>query len=79
MIHTFNCLFHTLNFIQVYLDQPGWTVHEDLHTFNHDRFANLIPEVKRAVLRVKDDLFVPLDAAKAIEAAGGVDEAEMVG
>ena len=66
-------------FLQVYLDQPGWTVHEDLSTYNLDSFAHLIPQVKQSVMRIKEVLGVPLDAAGAIEAAGGVDESEMVG
>ena len=65
--------------LQVFLDQPGWTVMEDLSTFNYDSYAALVPELKRAVLRVKSELFITLDAVRAIEAAGGVDDTEMVG
>jgi hypothetical protein len=63
--------------MQAYSDQPGWTVREDLSTFNYDSYAHLTPEVKRAVLRVKADAGVDLDAARAIEEAG-LDEFEMV-
>ena len=44
-----------------------------------DSYAHLIPQVKQSVMRIKEVLGVPLDAAGAIEAAGGVDESEMVG
>ena len=52
---------------------------EDLSTFNYDSYAALVPELKRAVLRVKSELFITLDAVRAIETAGGVDDTEMVG
>ena len=63
--------------LQVYLDQPGWTVRQDLSTFQHDNYGHLVPEVKRAVMRVKEQAGVDLDCARAM-AAAGIDDAEMV-
>ena len=66
-----------LAYLQVYLDQPGWTVRQDLSTFQHDNYGHLVPEVKRAVMRVKEQAGVDLDCARAM-AAAGIDDAEMV-
>lgn len=66
-----------LAYLQVYLDQPGWTVRQDLSTFQHDNYGHLVPEVKRAVMRVKEQAGVDLDCARAM-AAAGMDDAEMV-
>eukprot|EP00195_Chlamydomonas_chlamydogama_P005623 CAMPEP_0202898432 /NCGR_PEP_ID=MMETSP1392-20130828/6957_1 /ASSEMBLY_ACC=CAM_ASM_000868 /TAXON_ID=225041 /ORGANISM="Chlamydomonas chlamydogama, Strain SAG 11-48b" /LENGTH=338 /DNA_ID=CAMNT_0049584357 /DNA_START=110 /DNA_END=1123 /DNA_ORIENTATION=- len=53
-----------------YLDQPGWTVRPDLSTFTHDSYGPLVPSLKEAVLRVRSEAGVDLDAARGIEAEG---------
>jgi hypothetical protein len=39
----------------IYLDKPGWTVHQDLSTFNDDSFGAIVPELKKAIMRLKAD------------------------
>jgi len=61
----------------VYLDKPGWTVHEDRSTYNADSYGALVPDLKAAIMRIKAAKGVDLDACRAIEAAGGVDATEV--
>ncbi len=65
-----------MNPSQAFLDQPGWTVRDDLSSFGADSYGALVPDIKRAVLRIKQDAGVDLDAARAITE---VDDSEMVG
>ena len=53
-----------------YLDQPGWTVRNNLSTFNLDGYGRIVPDIKKAVLTIKKSYKVNLDAARALVASG---------
>ncbi|KAF5842921.1 hypothetical protein DUNSADRAFT_3948 [Dunaliella salina] len=50
-----------------YLDQPGWTVRFDLAGSPYPSWSMMVPEMKAAILRVKTEAGVALDACQAIE------------
>ncbi len=51
----------------VFLDQPGWTVRFDHAGSAQPAWSLMVPELQAAVLRVKTEAGIPLDAAVALE------------
>jgi hypothetical protein len=52
----------------VLLDQPGWTVRFDHAGSTFPSWSLMVPELQAAIVRVKTECGIPLDAANALQA-----------